>query len=36
MLKRLDHSNIFLIIAGTYTPFAVTLLPAGPASARCC
>src|SRR3954464_6785350 len=20
-LKRLDHSNIFLIIAGTYTPF---------------
>jgi hemolysin III len=27
VLKRLDHSNIFLIIAGTYTPFAVTLLP---------
>ncbi len=27
ILKRLDHSNIFLIIAGTYTPFAVTLLP---------
>jgi hemolysin III len=26
ILKRLDHSNIFLIIAGTYTPFAVTLL----------
>jgi hemolysin III len=26
-LKRLDHSNIFLIIAGTYTPFAVILLP---------
>jgi hemolysin III len=25
-LKRLDHSNIFLIIAGTYTPFAVILL----------
>ncbi|MFC6708106.1 PAQR family membrane homeostasis protein TrhA [Flexivirga alba] len=25
-LKRMDHSNIFLIIAGTYTPFAVTLL----------
>src|SRR4051812_25210946 len=22
-LKRLDHSNIFLIIAGTYTPFSV-------------
>jgi hemolysin III len=28
ILKRLDHSNIFLIIAGTYTPLAVTLLPA--------
>ena len=27
LLKRLDHSNIFLIIAGTYTPFAVLLLP---------
>jgi hemolysin III len=26
MLKRLDHSNIFLIIAGSYTPFAVVLL----------
>jgi len=28
LLKRLDHSNIFLIIAGSYTPFAVVLLPA--------
>ena len=27
ILKRLDHSNIFLIIAGTYTPLAVALLP---------
>jgi hemolysin III len=27
MLRRLDHSNIFLIIAGTYTPLAVMLLP---------
>ena len=27
MLQRLDHANIFLIIAGTYTPFAVLLLP---------
>lgn len=27
LLRRLDHSNIYLIIAGTYTPFAVTLLP---------
>ncbi|HET7303207.1 MAG TPA: hemolysin III family protein [Segeticoccus sp.] len=26
VLKRLDHSNIFLIIAGTYTPFALLLL----------
>ncbi len=27
VLKRLDHSNIFLVIAGSYTPFAVALLP---------
>ena len=27
LLKRLDHANIFLIIAGTYTPFALLLLP---------
>ncbi len=27
VLKRVDHSNIFLIIAGTYTPFALSLLP---------
>ena len=27
-LRRLDHSNIFLIIAGTYTPLSVLLLPA--------
>lgn len=26
-LRRLDHSNIFLLIAGTYTPLAVLLLP---------
>ncbi len=26
VLKRMDHSNIFLIIAGSYTPFALTLL----------
>jgi hemolysin III len=25
VLKRCDHSNIFLIIAGTYTPFALLL-----------
>jgi hemolysin III len=29
MLKRFDHANIFLIIAGTYTPFAVLLLEGG-------
>src|SRR6476469_5008389 len=29
LLKRLDHSNIFLIIAGTYTTFALLLLPSG-------
>lgn len=28
VLRRLDHSAIFLVIAGTYTPFAVLLLPA--------
>ena len=26
-LKRLDHSNIFLLIAGTYTPLAALALP---------
>lgn len=26
LLRRLDHSNIFLLIAGTYTPMAVTAL----------
>lgn len=28
MLRRADHSNIFLIIAGTYTPLSLLLLPA--------
>jgi hemolysin III len=32
VLRRMDHTNIFLIIAGTYTPLAVLLLP--PATAR--
>ncbi|MBI1350328.1 MAG: hemolysin III family protein [Actinomycetales bacterium] len=31
MLRRLDHTNIFLIIAGTYTPLSLLLLPAGQA-----
>lgn len=30
-LRRLDHANIFLIIAGTYTPFTLLLLPGGQA-----
>ena len=28
VLRRLDHTNIFLIIAGSYTPLCVLLLPA--------
>ncbi|MEV8510617.1 hemolysin III family protein [Actinoplanes sp. NPDC051475] len=32
-LQRFDHANIFLIIAGTYTPFCVLLLPSGQARA---
>ena len=29
VMKRLDHSMIFLFIAGTYTPIAALALPAG-------
>jgi hemolysin III len=29
ILRRLDHSNIFLIIAGSYTPFTLLLLSGG-------
>ena len=29
LLRRMDHANIYLIIAGTYTPFAVLALPPG-------
>jgi hemolysin III len=32
LLKRFDHANIFLLIAGSYTPYAVLVLP--PAAAR--
>src|SRR4051812_32812387 len=32
VLRRLDHTNIFLIIAGTYTPLSLLLLP--PTTAR--
>ena len=31
VLQRFDHANIFLIIAGTYTPFCVLALPSGEA-----
>src|SRR5690625_5071481 len=31
VLRRLDHANIFLVIAGTYTPLTVLLLPASTA-----
>ncbi len=32
ILRRLDHSNIFLLIAGTYTPLSLALLPGGTAA----
>ena len=32
LLRRLDHANIFVLIAGSYTPYAVLVLP--PDSAR--
>ena len=32
LMKRLDHSMIFLFIAGTYTPVSVLALPAGTAT----
>ncbi len=32
VLRRIDHANIFLIIAGTYTPLAVLLLPTSTAT----
>lgn len=28
VLQRIDHANIYLLIAGTYTPLSVSLLPA--------
>jgi hemolysin III len=33
VLRRLDHANIFLIIAGTYTPLSILLLPGRTATA---
>ena len=32
LMRRLDHSMIFIFIAGTYTPFCVLLLPPGKAT----
>lgn len=32
VLKRLDHTNIMLVIAGTYTPLSALLLPPGKAA----
>jgi hemolysin III len=32
VMRRLDHSMIFVFIAGTYTPFSVLLLPADTAA----
>lgn len=32
VLKRLDHTNIMLVIAGSYTPLAWALLPSGKAT----
>jgi hemolysin III len=32
IMRRLDHSMIFVFIAGTYTPFCVLLLPSGTAA----
>lgn len=32
IMRRLDHSMIFIFIAGTYTPFAALLLPPGKAT----
>ena len=34
-LRRFDHANIFMLIAGSYTPFSLLLLE-GTAAAWCC
>jgi len=36
VLRRIDHANIFLIIAGTYTPLTVMLLPRSSAIVALC
>lgn len=32
IFRRIDHANIFLLIAGTYTPLSLMLLPPGKAA----
>ena len=32
IMRRMDHSMIFIFIAGTYTPFCIELLPPGKAT----
>lgn len=32
VMRRLDHAAIFLLIAGTYTPYCLLLLPSGSAA----
>lgn len=32
VLRRIDHANIYLLIAGTYTPLSIALLPTGTAT----
>jgi len=36
IMRRLDHSMIFIFIAGTYTPFSVLLLPRATATVILC
>jgi hemolysin III len=33
LLRRLDHSAIYLLIAGTYTPICISVLPGAPGTA---
>ena len=35
VMQRMDHSTIFVIIAGTYTPVCLLTLPA-PGASPCC
>ena len=35
VFRRLDHAMIFVMIAGSYTPFAISALPGGPGIGFC-